>query len=324
MTKTTDRLIFAAANAVLYATNMNMVRRYRRTLHRLPNVAAPQLYSERMLWRKLVDHNPLFVVFSDKLAMKEFFRHRLPDLPLPRTLWIGDDAGDIPDELLRGDVYVKANHGSSFNYRVCGGVCDRAALREETRRWLRTTYGVKGGEWAYFKVKPRLFVEEAVGDVDGSLLDFKVRAGNGVAILGLVMGHAKTPAEWMVFLDPEGRPVPRTTDPEGAPVESTPEAQAAVGPYLRAVELARRLSVGVDFARFDFLWNGRELFGNEITVYPAAGTLDPTNSLTCGVLLRGWDLAQSHFLKSKHTGIKRIYANALNRHLNRCEQTSNQ
>lgn len=320
MTSTTDKLIFAAANAVLYAANINMIRRYRRTLHRLPNVANPQIYSERMLWRKLVDHNPLFVIFSDKLAMKDFIRSRIPELALPRTLWTGDAADDIPDEILRGDVYVKANHGSSFNYRIRGGVCDRADLREVTRRWLSTTYGVEGGEWGYFEVKPKLFVEETVGDVDGSLLDFKIRAGNGVAILGLAMGHAKTPAEWIVYLDPEGRPAPRVTDPEGAPVESRPEVLVAVEPYLRAVELARRLSVGVDFARFDFLWNGRELFGNEITVYPAAGTLDPSNSLTHGVLLRGWDLAQSHFLKAKHTGIKRIYANALNRQLNCCQQ----
>jgi TupA-like ATPgrasp len=324
MTEMTERLIFAAANALLYATNINLIRRYRRTLHRLPNVANPRIYSERMLWRKLVDHNPLFVVFSDKLAAKEFFRSRLPDLPLPRTLWTGDDADHIPDELLRGDVYVKANHGCGFNHRIRGGACDRAALREETRRWLRATYGIKGGEWSYFNVKPKLFVEEAVGDVDGSLLDFKVRAGNGVAILGLVMGHAKTPAEWMVFFDPEGRPAPRMTDPDGGPVESTPEAQAAVGPYLRAVELARRLSVGVHFARFDFLWNGRELFGNEITVYPSSGTRDPANSRTQNVLLQGWNLAQSHFLKSKHTGLKGLYANALNRQWNGCKQTLNQ
>ena len=310
-----DDFIFAVANAILYAKNVRQVGRYWRKVGRLPNVASPNLFSERMLWRKVVDHNPQFVLFSDKLAAKEFIRSRCPDLPLPRTLWIGRDAAAIPDELLRGDVYVKANHGCNFNHRIRNGQYDRAVLREKTRRWLASAYGKKAGEWSYSAVEPKLFVEEAVGDVEAGLLEFHVRAGNGKAILGSVMGHAKTPAQWYAYLDPEGTPTLGMKDPEGSPVVPSPRVIAAIEPYRRAVRYAQQLSVGVDYARFDFMWNGRDLFGGEITVYPAAGMSNPANSLARAALLGGWDVMQSHFLKSQHAGWTRLYADALKRRL---------
>ena len=310
-----DDFIFAAANAVFYIKNARQVGRYWRKRGRLPNIASPNRYSERMLWRKLVDNNPQFVVFSDKLATKEFIRNRCPDLPLPRTLWAGSDAGMIPDELLRGDVYVKASHGCNFNHRVRGGQCDRTVLREKTSRWLASVYGKKAGEWSYSVVEPKLFVEEAVGDVETGLLDFHVRAGNGKAILGSVMGQCKTPAQWHSYLDPEGTPTLGVHDAEGSPIVPSPRVLAVIEPYRRAVRYARQLSIGVDYARFDFMWNGRDLFGGEITVYPAAGMADPANTLTRDALLGGWDLMQSHFLKSQHTGWMRIYAEALMRRL---------
>jgi hypothetical protein len=81
------------------------------------------------------------------------------------------------------------------------------------------------------------------------------------------------------------------------------------------VQFARKLSVDVDYARFDFMWNGKELFGGEITVYPAAGMTDPLNSSANTMTLTGWDLLQSHFLKSRHSGWVGFYADALKRHL---------
>ena len=310
-----DAFIFAVTNAVLYAKNMELVRRYWRTIGRLPNIANPQRYSERMLWRKIIDHNPQFVLFSDKLATKDFLKDRCPDLPVPRTLWIGRDANAIPDELLRGDVFVKANHGCGFNYRIRGGQYDRGNLQKTTQRWLGSVYGRKSGQWAYSEVEPKLFVEESVGDAEASLIELNVRAGNGKAILSSVIGKCKTPDQWSVYLDPEGKPALGMGDAEGSPIVPLPKGLAVMEPYRRAVQFAQILSVGVDYARFDFLWNGAELFGGEITVYPAGGVSDPANPSANAVTMTGWDLMQSHFLKSQHKGWMRTYADALSRRL---------
>jgi hypothetical protein len=54
----------------------------------------------------------------------------------------------------------------------------------------------------------------------------------------------------------------------------------------------------------DFLWNGSELYGGEITIYPAAGLKDPVDPAVHAYILDGWDLAQTHFLRAPQTGWK--------------------
>lgn len=308
-----DGLIFAIANAWLYAGNFRLVRYCWRFNRRLPNIANPQRYSERMLWRKLVDHNPRFVIFSDKLATKEYVQRRCPELPLPRTLWIGRNTDEIPDELLAGDVFVKANHGCGFNWHIRGGQCDRAALRRASERWLTAVHGRRFGEWSYSQVEPKLFVEEAIGDAEADLIEFNVRASNGRAILGSVLGRCKLPDQWLVYLDVAGFPTHGTTDPEEGPIAPLPPGVAIREPYLRAVRFAERLSVGVDYVRVDFMWNGSVLFGGEITTYPSAGLKDPASASVDALIRSGWDLGHAHFLNVPHSGWQRIYAGAIRR-----------
>ena len=312
-----DDLILSAANVWLRTRNRAMVRGWRGGRGREPQLACPMRYTDRMLWRKIVDRNPDFVTFSDKLATKDYINRICPELPVPRTLWVGSSADEIPDALLRQDVFVKASHGSSYNFRTRGAPCDRRALRVLTDKWLTSIYGVASGEWPYAMVKPRLLVEEPVGDAEADLLEFNVRASNGNPVLGSLLGRAKLPGERLYYLDAHGAVTRGMSDPEGSPVMPLPPGLEIVEPYRRAVEFTRRLSAGVDFARFDFFWNGTTLYGGEITVFPAGGTSEPASRRLDAALCDGWDLRQSHFLKTRQPGLVGIYAGALRRRLNR-------
>ena len=308
-------LVFAFANVVLYTANPYPIWRYLRRHRRLPNVAHPRSYPERMLWRKIVDHNPLFVEFTDKLACKEYCKRICPDLAVPGTLWVGDDADEIPAEVLAGDVFVKTSHGYNFNYCVREGQVDRVDLKRTTDRWLHAVHGRKHHEWAYFHVKPRLFVEKSIGDAKGALIELNVRASNGHFVLGSIIGHNKTPEQWNVYLDAEGRPMPAPGDKDGAPIAQLPGEISVMAPYRSALKFASTLSVGVDYARFDFMWNGVDLFMGEITVYPSAGVPELVNSQVSGLVLSGWDLGASAFFRVRHKGFKRIYSAVLARQL---------
>jgi len=312
-----DSAIFAIVNAVLYVRHFGLVVRYARHNRRFPNIANPKTYTERMFWRKAIDHNPQFITFSDKLATKAYLRERCPDLAIPQTLWEGGDSDEIPDALLHGDVLVKANHGCQYNYRVRTRPCDRGALRHLTQKWLRRVYGRRLGEWGYHKVKPVLYVEEAIGDAERDLIEFNIRAGSGKPILGSVMGKCKQADQWAFYLDAAGDPVTGMSDPEGSPPQPLPPGFSALEPYRQAVKFTEKLSMGVDYARFDFMWNGRQLFGGEITLYPAGGMSDPHNTVCHIATLNGWDLLQSHFLRRPQSGWKAVYAAALRRQLKR-------
>lgn len=304
-------------DAILYVKHYRLVAKYIRRNRRLPRIANPRRYTERMLWRKVVNHDPKFIVFSDKLATKEYCRKVCPDLASPRTLWVGTDANSIPDDVLSGDVFVKANHGYNFNIRIRNGHVDRQKLKETTDRWLNSVYGKVDGQWSYSQIEPKLFVEEAVGDAAGDLLEFNVRASNGMPILGSVIGHNKMPEKWIAYLDTAGNPTAGPSDEDGAPCSVPPKGIVIGEPYARAVAFARRLSVGVDYARFDFMWNGSDLYAGEITVYPAGGVMELTNTAVQAATMSGWDLSVSHFLMSHHTGLKGIYANCLRRMIRR-------
>lgn len=303
------------ANAWFYTCHGRLVRAARRRHGWKPDIARPVRVTERMLWRKLVDKNPLFGTFCDKLAAKDYVKARCPQLAVARTLWTGLNADEIPDEVLRGDVYVKASHGCDFNLRVSGGAVDRRYLRTLTDGWLAQSYGRVHGESAYFALVPRLFVEEAVGDTETGMVEFQIRAGRGKCILGSVVGHAKTPRQWAVYLDENG--VARTTSVgvvQGLRPE-LPEGLDIKAAYREAWNFARILSADVDYARFDFLWNGATLYGGEITVYPGAGIGEIYDPEVNRLIHAKWLLENTWFLTTPQPWPVRVYANAMRRWL---------
>ena len=310
-----DRLIFALTNLWLYARYGRLMWKAYRRHGWWPNVARPESISERMWWRKFVDRSPLHVTFADKLATKEYIRARCPELAIPRTLWVGANADEIPDDVLRGDVYVKTNNGCSFNYRIRGGAVDRGELKKTTDRWMKYRFGKEHGEWAYWPIKPKLFVEEAIWGGECGLLDLQIRSGWGECILGLVLGCAKTPRKWAVYLDDNGHAKPGAeAEVEGFRLESL-DGLDLREPYRAACAYARRLSEGVDYARFDFFWNGTTLYAGEITVYPGGGVREVSNPAMLAQLKAGWRLERSWFLSTPQGWPVCIYANALRRWL---------
>jgi len=149
------RLVLMAARILLTLRHPVLVARFAMRLGYLPNPAAPTRYNELMLWRKIVDHNPLFVTLTDKLAAKAHIRAACPELPVPETLWSGSNPEDIPAALLAGQVVVKTNHGCEMNLFVSDGQPERAEIVRKTRRWLTKRFGRRSGEWAYWPIAPR-------------------------------------------------------------------------------------------------------------------------------------------------------------------------
>ncbi len=313
----TTQLILWITNIYVYVRWPKPVWDHIRRQHRLPNVACPDSYTERMLWRRLFDHNPMFVTFTDKLATKEYCQQRCGDLEAPETLWVGQNAADIPDQHLTGDVFVKTNHGYNHNYPICAGRFDRDDLIEKTDAWMRSRHGEDKYVWSYSQVPPKLFVEKTIGDAGADLLDVNFRVSNGAFIAGCVVGHNKLDNMWAVYVDEHCNAIPGPNDLEGAPFAHLPEDMDITTPYRRMVEYAKQLSIGVDYVRVDFMLNGDRVYAGEITVYPAVGIHEIYNPPLNEKIKTGWDLRDAWFCNTQHTGLKRLYAAALNRALDR-------
>lgn len=323
-----DRLTFWLVNLSVYLRHPVNIARFRRKVGYFPNVALPTRYNEKMLWRKIFDRNPLFITFSDKLATKEFQARHCPALSILPALWTGADASKIPAALLGKPVVVKASHGHAccfFNEPVSGDPeslsVDRIPVAT-INGWLSKAYGQGKLEWAYRFADKQLFVEELIGGSrdDSPLIDISVHASDGRCLVIEAIVHNKTRSQRKGYFRADGR---RWPEIEKMPVTSAdnpplPDAFQLPPTYVEAIEHTRRLSAGIDYARFDFLARADRLYGGEITVYPGSGLTRHDQFINYNnYITENWDLSKSWFLSAAKSPRSSAYADALRRALSK-------
>jgi TupA-like ATPgrasp len=161
-----------------------------RRLKYLPNPGAPQRYHEKLLWRKIVDHNPIFPKLSDKLAAKRIVQMRCHEVAVAQVLWAGTDPQFLPADLVTGDVVVKTNHSFRTNIFVADGKPAYPEIVDQMVRWMAISHDRTCGEWGYRDVSRRIFVEEMLVLGGGGLpTDIKVHA---FAMAGSAMSGSPT------------------------------------------------------------------------------------------------------------------------------------
>lgn len=304
-----SRLVLGLARILLTLLHPLLVARFVRKLGYLPNPAAPVSYHEKILWRKIIDHNPLFVILTDKLAAKERVQVLAPELRLPETLWIGQDARKIPIRLLQTAAVVKVNFGCNMNLFVANGQPDVTEIERQAKRWLAKRHGRRDREWAYSLVQPRLFVEEKL-TLGGHLLPTEIK----VHVCAGQVCHVwveERGAKLSLLLDPNGTPLAGRDSDYPREDQAFP-ANARLAGYVReAAAMAIKIAGDLDYIRIDFLVTESGLYGGESTVYPTSGYGTWSNPVIAENFERLWDIRQSRYLRKRHRGPSRIYAQAL-------------
>ena len=262
-----------------------------------------------MLWRKVFDRNPLFVTATDKLAAKDYVRERAPELPQPAVLWIGSSAADIPDMVLAGPAMVKASNGSGANYRVEGGKPDRQTIARSTRHLLRPGGHRRREEWAYWPIAGRLFAEELLPLGGGDLpTDLKAYVASGrvcnVWATDKLFGRSLT-------LSPDGTPLPGRDELNPDEAAALPWSEHLAELVREAARLAPVLGEAFDMVRVDFLVTPEGLHAGELTIYSSGGYDVWFNPAIPAEIGEVWDLRDSWFLRQRHRGLRRRYAEAL-------------
>ena len=85
---------------------------------RLPDLARPTRFTEKVIRRKLVDRDPRLPILADKIAVKEFVASILGAPYVTPTLWSGES---LPPRAARNrpiPYVLKANNGSGTNVFV--------------------------------------------------------------------------------------------------------------------------------------------------------------------------------------------------------------
>jgi hypothetical protein len=278
--------------------HLPMLLRFRRRLGYWPDAAWPRTHNERMLWRKIFDHNPEFPALTDKLAVKAVIAERCPELPQARVAWAGTAPAELPDAVLAGGFLLKANNGSGDNLLPVG--LPRDEVEQRLRRWVLPRR--RREEWAYWSIVPQVLAEERLELGGGGLpTDIKVHVCGGQ--IGHLWATDKIGGASLV-LDPAGQAVAATGIDNELPLAWSER----LGELAReAARLAPVLAGGLDYVRVDFMVTAAGLVAGELTLYPAAGFDTWSDPAVAQRLETLWDIRQSWFLRVSTTA----YAQAL-------------
>ena len=232
------------------------------------NLKNPRTFSEKIVWKKLYDRNPLLPITTDKYLVRTYIKQVLGQKQAEKILipllWAGKNPHAIPFNELPKNYIIKANNGSSRNIVIDGGGKVREEIIAKCRCWLKTTYEIRSHQWAYRKIRPKIIIEHLLKDKEGKLTkDYKFYVFWGVC--GLVGGgnnlYSTEETWWGGWLGPnwnwlgvEPRPLPEKP-----------------GNYEEMLSLAQELGKDFDFVRVDLYSIDEKIYFGELTHYPAGG-----------------------------------------------------
>lgn len=241
---------------------------YERRLGRFPDLQNCPDYNDKIQWLKLFDQNPQIVECVDKVRMRHFVERRLGSGYTPELYAVVTDFDQLDFHRLPRRFVIKSNHDSGSAIIVDDKFrLDPGSIRRKMNRALRRTYGVRGGEWAYQHVKPKILVEERLpGEGNFPPADYKFHCVNGrIKLLAFIYERGSDTKETTVETD--GTPIYLRTNDDGLQTMKFTKPKY----FEQMKELVERLATGFKYVRVDaYSINGRTVIG-ELTFYPQAG-----------------------------------------------------
>ncbi len=255
----------AIKTALLFAfpDHLFLIARYLIKQRRIPNLIRPSAFTEKVLCKMLFDRNELLPIISDKLAARDFVRSRVGSAVLKKIYAVYENETEIRLDDLPDRFVLKANHGSKMNYFVESAADKNPDIIVPiARRWLTTDFGRQNGEWAYKSIRPRIFAEERLENIEYKISCFDGEPKFLKVLVGLKPDRRSRffDLDWNTFEVADLQP----DFPRNMIIPRPPN-------FAEMVAISRRLSRGFDFLRVDLYNIGNRIFFGELTSYHGAG-----------------------------------------------------
>jgi hypothetical protein len=227
---------------------------------------------------------PRFRQLADKYAVRAHVANTVGEEYLVKLLWQGDDPRAIPFDRLPTQYVIKSSHAGG-QVIIVRGEADREAIIRQVSGWLASDYYWQAREYQYYGIKPRVMIEDCLGDRDGDLpLDYKFYCFNGKPEQILVANHT--------------RDIRSVFDTSWNPIEVTNKNSRVLRPWVpkpanldEMLTLAAKLSVGFGFVRLDFYNVKGRVYCGEFTFTPLGGIIKFDPEVWDLKLGEQWDLS---------------------------------
>ena len=237
------------------------------------NLEDPKTYNEKLQWMKLYDHNPAYPLLVDKYEAKLIVAKKAGEQYIVPLIGVYDRLEQVDFAKLPNAFVLKTTHNSGGVY-ICpekekgvyikknGKRLTFAEMQQDVAKQLKSNHFAGSREWAYKEVKPRIIIEEYIGNqVD----DYKVMCFQGEPrIVYLESGRLGTVT--CDFFDTDFNHLDiRQLNPNANKAYEKPiflEEMLAV---------AKKLSADFPQVRVDFFRSGDRLYFAELTFYNWGG-----------------------------------------------------
>ncbi|MCR4769934.1 MAG: hypothetical protein K5874_07000 [Bacteroidaceae bacterium] len=251
--------------------------RYLKMLYRLEmgatlNLKNPQTFQEKLQWLKLYNRKPEYSKMVDKYEAKKYVASIIGDEYIIPTLGVWDSFDDIDFSQLPDCFVLKCTHDSG-RIIICKSksTFDIDIARKRINKAMRTNYYLRGREWPYKDVKPRIIVEQFMedsGNLKHPLVDYKFYCFNGIPKFCQVIQNRDT-KETIDFFDMDWR----HQEFVGLNKKAVHAVQMPSKPYNFKImkRFANELSKDIPFSRIDLYEINNKVYFGEITLFPASG-----------------------------------------------------
>lgn len=241
------------------------------TGHKL-NLNNPIRYTEKLQYLRLFTYpkNELVSKCASRDGAREYLKELGLENLLIKSFGIFDSFDEIDFSKLPDKFVMKCTHACAFNKIVLDKKnLDIAATRKQFNKWLRTNYGKKTMEMHYSPIKPRIIIEEYIGELATLPTEYKIHVFNGVAkSMYVVTGRGKDIRynnyyiDWTPFDGSQFNGWKKTDYPLEKPKN-----------WKNMVEIAEILAKKFPFVRVDLYNINGKIYFSEMTFTPAKGTL---------------------------------------------------
>lgn len=245
----------------------------------------PKTHWEKIQYRKLYGNHEFYGRLADKFLVRDYVRERVGEEVLVPLLGVHDRLDGKILEGLPSSFMIKVSNASGWNEIVRDKTrMDKPRTIRYFNRKLGKRFSRKFGERHYDFCTPRILIEEIIGGEEESPWDYRFFCYNGSQGFDCRLCLDTPDGLFSGYFDEEWKLTDGNLSPEMAGEKARPRDLP------KMVEIARKLSRGIDFVRVDLRHCRGKIFFGEMTFTSCAGFLVyPTPALN-ELRNRMWEL----------------------------------
>ncbi len=244
-------------------------KEYKDTFGRDLNLKNPSTFNEKIQWLKLYDRKKEYTQFVDKVLVRSFVEQTIGSEYLIPIIGVFKNFNEINFESLPNRFVIKTNN-SSGGVIVCldKNSFDIENARRTINKKLSENFYINTREYPYKHIKPRIIIEEFIGENEKNPIDYKILSFNGVPDNVMVCIERETGHPKFYFFDLEWNLL--RYNKQGRDVKVNVDIPKPKN-FSKMLEIAEKLSKDIPLLRIDlYNINGKIYFG-EMTFYPDSG-----------------------------------------------------